>query len=209
MARPADPNAKIDLLRAAEAVFVAHGLDQAKVEDITARAGRSKGAFYLHFTSKEDAFRQIVETMLARLIDYMHEEDKLGELEGTIPQAELAERRLSCNVEVFEFIWHNRGVMRLLLEGGKSASFVYLMNEFAERTRTQIARGLSRGVGRGTLRPDLDVELTSLAIAGAYDRVARELVMLERKPDLRRWLGAVQHLFLRGVEVGDSRDDRR
>ena len=67
MPRPADPNAKIDLLRAAEAVFVERGLDNAKVEEITERAGHSKGSFYLHFDSKEDAFRQIVESTLARL----------------------------------------------------------------------------------------------------------------------------------------------
>ena len=43
MPRAPDPNAKLDLLRAAEAVFVEHGLDRARVEDITHRAGRSKG----------------------------------------------------------------------------------------------------------------------------------------------------------------------
>src|SRR5690349_20696006 len=65
--RLADPNAKIDLLRAAEEVFAERGLDHAKVEQITERAGHSKGSFYLHFSSKEDAFRQIVESTLARL----------------------------------------------------------------------------------------------------------------------------------------------
>src|SRR5580693_777568 len=67
MPRPADRRAKIELLRAAEAVFVEHGLSAAKVEDITARAGVSKGAFYLHFESKEDCFRQIVEGFVAKL----------------------------------------------------------------------------------------------------------------------------------------------
>jgi AcrR family transcriptional regulator len=71
MARPGDPNARIDLLAAAEAVFVERGLDQTKVEDITDRAGRSKGSFYLHFTSKEDAFKQVVESMVARLSTFL------------------------------------------------------------------------------------------------------------------------------------------
>src|ERR1700679_4273626 len=67
MSRPADRRTKIELLRAAEGVFVEHGLGAAKVEDITARAGVSKGAFYLHFESKEDCFRQIVEGFVAKL----------------------------------------------------------------------------------------------------------------------------------------------
>src|SRR5580693_286916 len=73
MPRPADRRAKIELLRAAEAVFVEHGLTAAKVEDITARAGVSKGAFYLHFPTKEDCFRQIVEGFLAKLASCLDE----------------------------------------------------------------------------------------------------------------------------------------
>src|SRR6185312_1152617 len=67
MGRPADRRAKIELLRAAEAVFVEHGLAASKVEDITGRAGVSKGAFYLHFESKDDCWRQIVEGFVAKL----------------------------------------------------------------------------------------------------------------------------------------------
>ena len=67
MSRIADPRTKIELLRAAESVFAEHGLAASKVEHITARAGVSKGAFYLHFESKEEAFRQLLESFLAHL----------------------------------------------------------------------------------------------------------------------------------------------
>ena len=56
MARPSDPNARMRLLEAARRIFIEHGLDRAKVEDITREAGLSKGAFYLHFKTKDDAF---------------------------------------------------------------------------------------------------------------------------------------------------------
>ncbi len=61
------PRAKIELLRAAESVFAEHGLAASKVEHITARAGVSKGAFYLHFESKDDCWRQIIEGFVAKL----------------------------------------------------------------------------------------------------------------------------------------------
>src|SRR5665647_1101621 len=67
MSRTSDPNARANLLAAAEAAFVRAGLEGAKVEDITRRAGLSKGAFYLHFRGKDDAFRQLVEAMVAGL----------------------------------------------------------------------------------------------------------------------------------------------
>src|SRR5450631_2438302 len=67
MSRPADPTARISLLRASEAVFAENGLVAAKVEEISRRAGLSKGAFYLHFESKEEAFTNVVESFLARM----------------------------------------------------------------------------------------------------------------------------------------------
>lgn len=198
MARPSDPNAKIDLLRAAEAVFVEHGLDRAKVEDITARAGRSKGSFYLHFATKEEAFRQIVETMLARLAACV-DDTRLDEMDPMAePEAYFAVWR-EKDLQVFEYLWQNRGVARLLFEGGKSADFGYLIDEFAERARARIREGLARERRRGLYRQDLDVELASLVMAGAYDRVARELVHLRDKPDLRRWLGEIQRTILGGI----------
>src|SRR3954452_18282869 len=128
MPRPADPNAKIDLLRAAEAVFAERGLDDAKVEQITERAGHSKGSFYLHFTSKEDCFRQIIESALARLAACL-DEDRIDE-SVRLPPAEHVAQWRAHDLEMFEFIWTNRRVMRLMFEGGGSAQFRYLIDQF-------------------------------------------------------------------------------
>ena len=206
MARPADPHAKIELLRAAEAVFVEHGLDLARVEDITARARRSKGSFYLHFASKEDAFRQIVETMLARLADYVDQDPPiLPEQPDAAALERFFDHWLDKDLEVFEFLWHNRAVARLLFEGGKSASFGYLIDEFAERARARTREVLAAGAHRGIFRPDLDVELGSLIISGAYDRIARQLVRLPERPDLRRWLAELQRALLTGLASAEAR----
>jgi AcrR family transcriptional regulator len=199
MARPADPNAKIDLLRAAESVFVERGLDLAKVEEITDRAGRSKGAFYLHFSSKEDAFRDIVESMLARMSACIGDGIELQEQGGVAAQAEFLQQWRAKDLELFEFVWQNRGVMRLLFEGGKSAAFGYLIDEFAERHRAKTVQALAWGVREGMFRPDLDVELASLVMAGAYDRVARDLVRRNRKPDLAKIFAEVQLLLVGGL----------
>jgi len=198
MARPADPNAKIDLLRAAEAVFVERGVDHAKVEEITERAGHSKGSFYLHFGSKEDAFRQIVETMLARLAACLDEAAAFFQ-EGPTEVADYLERWRQKDIEMFEFIWANRRVVRLMLEGGGSADFGYLIDQFAERSRQLSKRTLEIGVKQGLYRADLDIDTASLLLAGGYDRVARQLVRQERKPDLTTLLAAVQRFCLVGL----------
>ncbi len=63
------------LLDAAEKVFVRDGYEAAQLDAIAAAAGRSKGAVYTHFKSKEDLFlalfenrtRAYVERLVARL----------------------------------------------------------------------------------------------------------------------------------------------
>jgi AcrR family transcriptional regulator len=197
MARPADPNTKIDLLRAAEAVFAERGLDNAKVEEITERAGHSKGSFYLHFQSKEDAFRQIIESTLARLATCL-DAGRIDESVRLPPAAHVAEWR-AHDLEMFEFIWANRRVMRLMFEGGGSAQFRYLIDQFADRSRQQAADALALGVSSGLYRADLDVEVASMVLAGGYDRVARELVRADRKPDLPKLLATLQRVCLTGI----------
>jgi AcrR family transcriptional regulator len=49
------------LLSAAEEVFVRDGYEAAQLDEIAATAGRSKGAVYTHFKSKEDLFLALFE----------------------------------------------------------------------------------------------------------------------------------------------------
>jgi AcrR family transcriptional regulator len=49
------------LLDAAEQVFVRDGFEAAQLDEIAATAGRSKGAVYTHFKSKEDLFLALFE----------------------------------------------------------------------------------------------------------------------------------------------------
>jgi AcrR family transcriptional regulator len=200
MSRPADPHARIDLLRAAEAVFVERGLDVARVEEITARAGRSKGSFYLHFSSKEEAFRQIVETLLARLQSCM-EEDGGAPWERGEPMAPeaLSAEWLAKDCEVFEFLWQNRRLVRLLFQGGKSAQYHHLVDAFAEHSRERLRQFLLWGKAQGHFDSGIDEDLASIAIAGAYDRVARAVVKAERKPDLSRMCGVLQTFVMQGI----------
>src|SRR5438876_10708073 len=67
MARPADPNAKEALMAAARAEFARRGLRGARIEDITAACGLSKGAFYLHFESKEALFGELVQGFIGEI----------------------------------------------------------------------------------------------------------------------------------------------
>jgi AcrR family transcriptional regulator len=53
-----------EIVAAAMAVFAEKGFAAARLEDMAAQAGVSKGAIYLYFATKEDIFRAVVETAL-------------------------------------------------------------------------------------------------------------------------------------------------
>jgi AcrR family transcriptional regulator len=205
MPRPADRRTKIELLRAAEAVFVEHGLSAAKVEDITARARVSKGAFYLHFESKEDCFRQIVEGFVAKLAACL---DDAPPPEATPDIGHLAEQIdhwHAHDVEIFEFCWQNRGLMRMLFSGGGGASYGYLIDEFAERVSGQIKTWARHMMALGAYRADLDPEVLPALMSGAYERLMREMIKLPRRPDVEGWCRQAMALFLRGLLTDEAR----
>lgn len=201
MPRPSDPHARARLLDAARAVFSERGLDRAKVEDITTRAQLSKGAFYLHFDSKEEAFRELLAGLVSHLERLLTEtsEWQLATGPGDTTFDSYLDACHSKNVEIFEFMWENRVLMAMVLEGGGSASYQHLIEDFAERAQRQTATLIQHGVDIGLYRTDLDPEAAAAFIAGGFDRLARQLVRQQRKPDLDRMLREVQWLFLGGI----------
>lgn len=199
MPRPSDPHAKSRLLEAAERVFSEKGLDRAKVEDITTQAGLSKGAFYLHFDSKGDAFKELLSEVISHLQTRMAAAKAvcLPTLGANLEQS--LEESLTRDVEMFEFIWKNRALMRITLEGGRSADYQHLIEHFASNAQRDTEALLRQGIASGVYRKDLDVEAVAAFIAGGYDRFARQLVRETKKPDLRKRLRQLRWMVFAGA----------
>ncbi len=58
-----------EILDAALVIFAEHGMARARVEDIAARAGVSKGTVYLYFEGKDDLFREAILDKVARTLE--------------------------------------------------------------------------------------------------------------------------------------------
>ena len=75
---------------AARRIFARDGFENARVEDIAAAAGKTRGAFYANFKDKEDIFFAIFEEDLSRdreqvslqLSDATSAEDRIREAES-------------------------------------------------------------------------------------------------------------------------------
>jgi AcrR family transcriptional regulator len=57
------------LLEAGLAEFIEKGADEPSLDAICARAGFSRGAFYVHFASREQFFTAVMEWALGRILD--------------------------------------------------------------------------------------------------------------------------------------------
>ncbi len=196
MARPSDPQARARLLSAARKVFVERGLDRAKVEDITQAAGMSKGAFYLHFQSKEQAFTEILSGALAEvaaIVGQAHTEFAQFYEQGL---EHLVAQWLERDIEVFEVVWKHRAVMALVrLAGGGSANYQHLTEVFVQRIEKQVEQLIAFGVERRYYRPDIDPAVAASFCSGGYDRIACQMLREKKKPDLRKLIQQA-HLYV-------------
>lgn len=201
MARPSDPSARTRLITAAREVFLEHGLDRAKVEDITQAAGLSKGAFYLHFKTKEEAFKEILGGALAEVGAILQdlEASRLKEADADLER--VIESWLVGDLAIFECLWKHRAIMRLVLDGGGSPDYQHLIEVFAEGAEQMVERLIRFGIERGYYREDVDARQAAAFVAGGYDRLARRMVRERKKPDLERRLIAAQGLCLRALGV--------
>jgi AcrR family transcriptional regulator len=204
MARRARPGAHDALLDAAREEFARAGLERARVEDVARRAGISKGAFYLHFRSKDDAFREIVQRFLGALEDHArrrHEaEDRLaGEVaRGAATAAVQFEAECALDADLLELLWRNRQLVAAV-DGASRKLYRDLIADFRRRMHARIARRIAERQAAGALRADVAPEVVADLVMGAYDELARRMADLKEKPDLAGWARSMLVVLYEGL----------
>jgi AcrR family transcriptional regulator len=95
------------LLAAAEKTFARDGFEAARLEDIAALAGYTRGAFYANFKSKEDIFFALLELWL---------KERIAEIDTLLAQQETSATLLRALREHYAQITKNRRLALLSLE---------------------------------------------------------------------------------------------
>lgn len=96
-----------DLLEAARHIFARDGFEMARLEDIAAAAGKTRGAFYANFRDKEDVFFALFEETLRR------EKQQMGE---QLSEAGSEEERIDILADHLRSVLKDRRRMLLALE---------------------------------------------------------------------------------------------
>jgi AcrR family transcriptional regulator len=199
MARPADPTVRDSLLRAGRAVLGRGGLQAARVADIALEAGVSKGAFYLHFHSKDELFREVILRFLGALEEHARRRAAEDSEPLSPPDLDAELRaRVERDVEVLEMLWRNKEILRLLVEPD-GAGLVEPIRLAREAIEAHVLARLQADQARGVLRAGLDAASVSDLILGAWERMAFRLPLLDRKPDFRRWAESIGSALNHGI----------
>jgi AcrR family transcriptional regulator len=138
-----------NILAAAAAGFAEHGYDATGVAEICRRAEVSKGAFYYHFSSKQDLFLELLTRWLVALDEQLEElrteeasvPEQLLDMAKVIQQVfEVAEAQLPMFLEFWTKAAHDPAVWKATIDPYR-------------RYRAFFADMIERGINEGTLRP--------------------------------------------------------
>gem|GEM_PF-558757 len=213
MPRPADPHARNALVAAARAEFARRGLRGARIEDITAACGLSKGAFYLHFPSKEALFGEVVgafqagmDALNARRMALMERFFAERGIPGPKDRQERSERyqqlieqEAAHDLEAMEWVWAHRDVSLVLVSGSQGTEFESLLWRVTDAQVERVARDFRRLQEAGAVDQELDPHLFGSVIVGAYLLLSKQMARLSKKPDLATWARMLQRLFQEGT----------
>jgi AcrR family transcriptional regulator len=213
MPRPADPHARSALVSAARAEFARKGLRGARIEDITAACGLSKGAFYLHFPSKEALFAEVVGAFQARMealnTERMEDMERffaeggvLGprdRLEGSERYQRLIQLELVHDMQALEMVWEYRDVAHVLAAGTQGTEFESLLWRLTDMQVERISRDFRRLQEAGAADRDMDANIFASVIVGAYLLLSKQMARLAEKPDLAAWARTLQKLCQEGT----------
>ena len=193
MARRPRPGTREALLDAAREEFARVGLERARVEDIARRAGISKGAFYLHFATKDACFREMLQRFLGALEDHARRRHEVEERLWRDPRVQGDRERLAAVFEaecaedtaLLELMWRNRQITAAL--DGAGRPYRDLVSDFRRRMLALVANRIAERQRTGVLRPDFDAAVFGEIVVGCYEDLARRMADMRDRPDLGAW----------------------
>ena len=143
---------KMNILRAAEEIFAAKGLDGARVDEIAAAAGANKRMLYAYYGSKEQLYQTVLETVYHRLgacEEQLPEEEDVCAAIGTLVQAYFSFLARDPNY-VRMVMWENLYEARHFDAAG--------LSDIRDPMRRTMRRLLQKGKAQGVFRQDAQEE---------------------------------------------------
>ncbi len=137
-----------EIVAAAMEVFAEKGFAAARLDDIAARAGVSKGALYLYFATKEDLFRAVIEQGVAPNLGRM--QAALVEHRGAFPELLRAFAAIAVGIATETPVG---GIAKMVI--GESRNFPELARAWRERLVEPALGAMSGAIAAAQARGEL------------------------------------------------------
>ena len=188
---------KEQILKVSEKIFSRKGYYETFVEDIIKEAKVGKGTFYRYFKSKEDLYITLLKKIL---IDWKKN--------AFIDPAQLKSYNISDLFKELikrsiKFFAENEDLCNIYVRVSPGLTqFETYINGFERQMLEYITIYLQEGVKLGIVRSDLNIELTSNIIAGAYLRVGYYYFVLNKSRGREINIDDVSNDFLNFIMKG-------
>jgi AcrR family transcriptional regulator len=151
-----------EILESALAVFAEKGFAAARMEDIAAKAGVTKGTIYLYFPSKEEVFKSLAREHVGQSLLMAAEHAK--QFEGST--FDFLRMFYARFVDV---VLHNEVAVLPKIIIGESGNFPELARfwreEVIEKASSMMSGVITKGIARGEIRPLPADAIAKLAMA--------------------------------------------
>lgn len=140
-------NSRKKLLTTAGTLFFQYGYHAVSVNDICREAGLTKGAFYYHFASKDELYRQLFTPQLDAYLDEHYDlPPQTGARERLVRLAE-------CTFEMSKKLGRELMAQNTIAMVAQRSSNLFVAN----RTHTRLLdEAIAKGIEEGSLRAQLD-----------------------------------------------------
>ncbi|MGX7824569.1 ScbR family autoregulator-binding transcription factor [Actinokineospora sp. 24-640] len=187
MAQQRAERTRTQILDAAAAVIDQHGFQGARLSGILATAGVTKGAFYFHFSSKEELAHALVDEQFA--VDDAPPEPASFGLQEVINLTHQLAHALLTNVRV-------RASVRLTVETG---SFIAPRPEPYLRWIGVARRHLEAAQERGDLHKELDPTVVATWVSGSFLGIQIQSEVLTSRADVHERITDMWRIALPGL----------
>lgn len=164
---PRGQRTRASLVAAARQVFEEDGFVEARITDISQRAGVAHGTFYTYFSSKEEAFRSVIQALQAELLE-AEAADPQPRGERTVWSTALASNRHYLSV------WRRHtSIMRLWEEvASLDPEIADLLDQSRQRFVRRVQAAITRMQDAGHVGPEIDPRYAAYALTGMVSRFA-------------------------------------
>lgn len=157
MPRPLSEDARAKMLTSTRVIITERGIDGFTVDEVARRSGVAKSTIYRHFSSGDELMLAAVDD----LVDVIEPVDT-GSLRGDLGVVVREFVRLASVVE-FRTMF-----VSLMNRARVDPDFAARLRTVKEQRHTPIRRVLQRGIARGEVDPEIDLELAMQFVQGPF-----------------------------------------